>query len=243
MKKYLTHPYLLNPAHLITVALVGVGGTGSQVLSALARTNTGLKALGHPGIHVTAYDDDVVSESNVGRQLFSPSDIGVNKAVSSITRINRFFGFDWEARPTQYDILKQANIIISCTDTVSSRYIINSNFRHVENRAIDHQINMYWLDFGNTRDKGQVVLGCCLEDPKYKLPTSYELMDFESVDEMEQGPSCSLAQALSRQDLFINSTLANLGCNILWKLFTQGSLDHHGLYLNLQTMSVRGIAV
>lgn len=242
MKKYLTHPYLLNPPHLVTIALVGVGGTGSQVLSSLARMNTGLTALGHPGIHVTAYDDDIISESNIGRQLYSPSDVGANKAVSSVTRINRYFGYDWEAIPQQYSISDQANIIISCTDTVWSRKVLNHNFRIVDAKAIDHRSNMYWLDFGNTKDKGQVILGCCLED-KYNLKTSVEMLDFDSIDEVEQGPSCSLAQALSRQDLFINSTLANLGCNILWKLFTQGSLDHHGLYLNLQTMLVKGIPV
>ncbi len=28
---------------------------------------------------------------------------------------------------------------------------------------------------------------------------------------------CSLAEALEKQDLFINSTLAHIGCDLLWK--------------------------
>ena len=48
---------------------------------------------------------------------------------------------------------------------------------------------------------------------------------------MDSGPNCSLARALSEQDLFVNSILAQLGCNILWKM---SSVDeHHGLLLNL----------
>ncbi|RYZ48304.1 MAG: PRTRC system ThiF family protein [Sphingobacteriales bacterium] len=242
MKKHITYPYILNPPHLITVKLIGVGGTGSQVLSQLARMNVGLIGLGHPGIHVTAYDHDEVSESNVGRQLFSPADLGVNKAISSITRINRYFGFDWEAVPERYLGAQSANILISCTDNVASRIAINAAFlTPIKGLMEDHNTNMYWLDFGNSRVTGQVVLGTCLK--KHKLKTVCEMFDLEQVNEAEQGPSCSLAQALSRQDLFINSTLANLGCNLLWKLFTQGSLSHHGLYLNLETINVKGIPV
>ena len=57
------------------------------------------------------------------------------------------------------------------------------------------------------------------------------------------GPSCSLAEALERQDLFINSTLAQLGCGILWKMFRNGVIEHNGLYLNLDTMKVNPIII
>ena len=48
---------------------------------------------------------------------------------------------------------------------------------------------------------------------------------------------------MDRQDLFINSTLAQLGCNILWKMFRNGMIEHHGLYLNLETMKVNPINI
>ena len=48
---------------------------------------------------------------------------------------------------------------------------------------------------------------------------------------------------LEKQDLFINSTLAQLGCNILWKMFRHGMIEHHGLFLNLETMKVNPIGV
>lgn len=89
--------YLINPQHPVTVNLIGAGGTGSQVLTCLARLDTALRGLGHPGLFITVYDSDIVTEANIGRQLFSPSDIGLNKAQCLVTRMNNFFGNDWKA--------------------------------------------------------------------------------------------------------------------------------------------------
>ena len=54
-------PYFLNPVHRISIDLVGVGGSGCQMLSALARIDHALYAMGHPGLKVTAYDPDTVT--------------------------------------------------------------------------------------------------------------------------------------------------------------------------------------
>lgn len=99
MKKiHYTDRYLLNPHHPVTVFVIGAGGTRSQVATNLARMSIALQALGHPGLHVTVFDPDTVTEANIGRQLFSESELGLNKAVALVTRINRFFGFSWEAK-------------------------------------------------------------------------------------------------------------------------------------------------
>ena len=57
--------YLVNPQHPVTVNLIGAGGTGSQVLTCLARLDTALRGLGHPGLFVTLYDPDIVTEANM----------------------------------------------------------------------------------------------------------------------------------------------------------------------------------
>ena len=69
-----TDNYLMSPQHPVTVNLIGAGGTGSQVLTCLARLDAALRGLGHPGLFVTLYDPDIVTEANIGRQLFGPSD-------------------------------------------------------------------------------------------------------------------------------------------------------------------------
>ena len=80
MKKiHYTDRYLLNPHHPVTVFVIGAGGTGSQVATNLARMSIALQALGHPGLHVTVFDPDTVTEANIGRQLFSESELGLNK--------------------------------------------------------------------------------------------------------------------------------------------------------------------
>jgi len=261
MRTHLAHPYLLAPQHKITVHLVGVGGTGSQVLSALARMHKALQALGHTGLHVRAFDPDTVSDANIGRQMYSPADVGLNKAVVSISRINRFFGYNWEAYPQFFDAKEHpANLIITCVDTAAGRLQIGEQIKTSDpNNPITRML--YWLDFGNLQTTGQVVLGTTHGQPKpinkadaksmakvekasaISLPVVTEMFDLKKIKEVDQGPSCSLAEALGKQDLFINSTLANLGCNILWKLFRFGKINHHGLYLNLDTLKCVPIPV
>ena len=242
--------YLINPQHPVTVNLIGAGGTGSQVLTCLARLDTALRGLGHPGLFVTLYDSDIVTEANIGRQLFSPSDIGLNKAQCLVTRMNNFFGNDWKAVPDIYPAaLKDArrdnlaNIMITCTDNIKSRLDLWNILKAVPvSEYRSHETPLYWMDFGNTQDTGQVVLGTVpkkIRQPESKLYETVESLKvitryvkYARVKEKDSGPSCSLAEALEKQDLFINSTLAQLGCNILWKMFRNGMIEiYRGLWL------------
>ena len=153
MLSHYVHPSIVSGRRPIDVALIGAGGTGSQVLSGLARMNQALKALGSSGLHVRVFDGDGVSASNVGRQLFSPADIGKNKAIVLVTRLNMFFGTNWEAYT--FNVSKglrlPGGIMISAVDDVEARYLV---------RDIGKNSGMvYWVDTGNTVNTGQVVLG------------------------------------------------------------------------------------
>lgn len=253
--------YLINPQHPVTVNLIGAGGTGSQVLTGLARLDVTLRALGHPGLFVTLYDPDIVTEANIGRQLFGYSDMGLNKAQCLITRINNFFGNDWKAVPDIFPAMlknacrdNMANITITCTDNIKSRLDLWNILKAVQiPDYCDYATPLYWMDFGNTQTSGQVVLGTVPKKIKQPASQLYEtagslkvitrLVKYARVKEEDSGPSCSLAEALERQDLFINSTLAQLGCNILWKMFRNGMIEHHGVFLNLGTMKVNPINI
>lgn len=263
MKKrmHFVDSYLLNPQHPVTVHVIGAGGTGSQVVTSLARMDAALRALGHPGLYVTVYDPDTVSEANIGRQLFSEADLELNKAVSLVTRINRFFGTDWRAkagcypvRATKIEETDTANITITCTDNVRSRMELWRLLKKCrETSHTDYRTPLYWMDFGNSQKAGQVIIGNVRKRIKQPSSEMYvpvatmevitEYVSYSKVKEEDSGPSCSLAEALDKQDLFVNSILAQLGCDILWRMFREGSTPYRGLYLNLSTLRVNPLPV
>ena len=112
----------------VRVAVVGAGGTGSQVVTALAQLNHALTALGHPGgLVVDVIDDDDVSASNIGRQMFYPADLGQPKAEVLVHRVNMAMGTKWRAivaRLAAGDELPH-DIVIGCVDTRVDR--VDSN--------------------------------------------------------------------------------------------------------------------
>lgn len=260
-----TEKHLINPTHPVTVNLIGCGGTGSQVLSSLARMNEALIKLGHAGFHVRVFDEDIVTEANIGRQMFSPSDIGKSKSTVLVSRVNRFFGLNWESHPMRYgaenfDAKSKelgANIIITCVDTAKSRIEISQLQKayivfHSKQNINPFSIPYYWLDFGNSKDTGQVVLGTLKEikQPKSKdetvsvLKTVVEMFpNLSESDEKDNTPSCSLAEAINRQDLFINSTVTQFGMNILWKLFREARLKVQGAFINVNTLCTNPIII
>ena len=62
-----------------------------------------------------------------------------------------------------------------------------------------------------------------------------EFKDLLSRSENEDStPSCSLAEALEKQDLFINSALANVGSSLLWNMFRNGMVEHRGFFMNIK---------
>ena len=251
MKHYVAN-YIINPAHPLTVALIGVGGTGSQVLTSLGRMNYALLQLGHPGLHVTAYDGDIVTQANCGRQLFAEQEVGLNKASALVTKMNMFFGTRWESCPRFYDNdCPRANIVISCVDTAKARLQL-SEWLFKKRGYGDTTYTYYWLDFGNNATTGQVVVGSAgnkIPQPKNNrgcsdyLKSVTEMFNLKKVNDRDAGPSCSLAEALSKQDLFVNSTLAQIGMAVMWKMFKFGVIDIQGAFLNLDTMKVNPIKI
>lgn len=243
--------YIMNPVHPVTIDLVGCGGNGGIMMSCLASIHQALVAMGKPGLNVTVWDDDEVSQANIGRQMFVPSEIGLNKANAIVSRFNRCFGTDWDAQPSKYKYNNKTNIIITCVDNVKARKMIAAKFSKQEEDTSPEHSNYYWLDMGNSQSKGQVVLGSReIAQPsviKYetvsRLPLITDLHRLTKASDRDSGPSCSLAEALAKQDLFINRMVATAAADILWKLLRHGIIEHHGAYVNLDNMMMVPIAV
>ena len=246
-KAHFIAPELLNPTNPIEVCLIGAGGTGSQVLTAIARMSHSLQALGHAGFQITLWDEDVITEANRGRQLFAECEVGLTKAAALITRCNRFFGTGWKTVNKKFDgkaAHAKAAIYISCVDTAAARFDISNVLQDAGSSRHYSNAPRYWMDFGNGKDTGQVVLSTIgkVKQPKSELYQTEESLPFvtdefgELLRQSEtdsDAPSCSLAEALEKQDLFINSALAQMGCAMLWQLFRNGMTTQRGLFLNI----------
>lgn len=254
---------------IIECLLVGCGGNGAQMLTKLARLDYALRQCGHPGgIHVTAFDPDLVSPSNVGRQMFSPSDVGQNKAVVLISRINSFYGLDWRAQPclfgnlTQFMETRIPQLLITCVDTAKAR-------REIHNLMLcADKPSSYWLDLGNNKSDGQVILG----QPKGSISTltvsnhgklkNLSLLAREAIEahrlpivtevfpelldpklKESNVPSCSVADALSKQSLFVNDHMASWAAELLDQLLRVGKISYHGAFINLETGRVNPLNV
>src|SRR5580704_11172677 len=234
----------------LRVLIIGAGGNGSAVLLGLPYLHQAMKVWGPAGgLHVMLVDGDLVSKTNCIRQPFASADVGLNKAVVLINRVNLFWGLQWQAHPEHFhkDSLRTnsagPHLIIGCVDTRAARLAILS----AVTRANDSTV--YWLDLGNNASSGQYVLGQPLNAANrrsaVRLRTVAEL--YPEIVDAEVGedplPSCSAAEALERQEPFINQLLATSALAMLARLFRYGSLTHHGAFYNASTgrMSVLGV--
>lgn len=259
---HFTDNYLLNPTNPISVNLIGAGGTGSKVLTALMEINESLIALGHAGLQVRLWDDDIITTANLGRQRFFESETGLYKSVVLINRINRCIGTNWKAETVKFEkdnfdrIHEEAKAIITitCVDNIQARFGVAEILKEISNLRHYRDTPKYWLDFGNSRDTGQVLLSTigAIKQPnseKYQTVASLPLVTDEFGELLKQSeqedntPSCSLAEALEHQDLFINSSLTQMGCSLLWNLFRRGMTEYKGFFHNLKDFRTHPIKV
>ncbi|QTH24888.1 MULTISPECIES: PRTRC system ThiF family protein [Sphingomonadaceae] len=221
----------------IRILLVGCGGSGSQMLMGLAGLDIALRAISSRSLDVTTVDDDIVSEANLGRQPFYHGDIGHSKARTLTERINLAHGLDWKAvhgRAPSAIRPEAAEMLITCVDTASARRAIGAAIEDERNRPT------YWMDLGNRANDGQFIIGCPASergDDGSRLPTVLEAFP-ELRDESlpdDDSPSCSVAEALERQSLFVNRVVASHALALLFDLLGRGSIGHAGGFINLST--------
>ena len=228
----------------VRVLVVGCGGTGSAIVAGLPYLHQSLAAHGHPGgLHVTVVDGDTISPTNCVRQPFARSEIGLNKAIVLVNRLNLFWGLKWEAVPVHLKPVTfisrsysgddlRAHIVVGCVDTRAARATIRD--------AVGKWSTVsYWLDLGNNADSVQFILGEPLNErnrrSRLRLRTAGELFP-EIVDptiDKDGEPRCSSAEALERQSPFVNSTLSQHALALLARLFRYGEISYHGGFINL----------
>jgi len=128
-----------------TVAIVGVGALGTVAAELLIRAGVE---------NLILIDFDKVELSNLQRQaLFTEKDIGKNKAVAakkrlkeinSLAKIKVFTG----KLEDKVSLLSQANLVLGCTDHLTSRFLIN-------HYCLKHKIP--WIFASAVRSSGYVM--------------------------------------------------------------------------------------
>ena len=131
------------------VLIVGVGGLGSPI--ALYLTGAGVGNIG-------LIDDDVVSESNLQRQvLYSEAEVGMPKAIQAQKRLNALnsqIKIDaYNTRLTKEnaeEIIGKYDIVVDGCDNFKTRYIINDTcvklgktYVYGAIRAFDGQVSVF----------------------------------------------------------------------------------------------------
>ncbi len=147
-----------------------------------------------------------------------------------------FLGLSWQGMQAKIEQLKsgvQVDILIGCVETRTARRAINR-------WALRSRV-LYWLDLGNNASSGQFVLGqpnnSANRKKKHRLPTVAELYPeiVATKGKEDDQPSCSAAEALTRQEPFINQNLAYQALGMMTQLLRLGSLSYHGGFCNLAT--------
>lgn len=106
------------------VLIIGVGGLGCPVLQNLAAAGVG---------KIGIVDGDSIEETNLHRQfLYSLNDCGKKKVAVAAevvgkqnTEVELIPYLDYFTKQNCFDIVSNYQIIVDCTDTIATRYLIN----------------------------------------------------------------------------------------------------------------------
>lgn len=230
----------------IKLLLVGCGGNGAQMLMGLASLDTAMRAISSRSLDVTVVDDDTVSEANLGRQPFYRCDLGASKARTLVERINLAHGLNWTAvhgrAPAAVDI-QAFDLLVTCVDTAAARRAIGEAITPEPDPFLSRKPPIYWMDLGNRATDGQFVIGCperAGKDDARRLPTVLEHFPELADDAVaeDDAPSCSVAEALEKQSLFVNRVVASHALALLFDLLGRGSIGHAGGFINLSSGQV-----
>ena len=234
----------------ILINLVGCGGTGSWLAPAVARLAKVLIEHFHKQVKVNFYDPDRVEEKNIYRQNFCAAEIGKYKAESLATRYGLAWGVDIQAvnralNGTNIDFDSDLVVFLGCVDNFEGRKFISSYKLN----------NAWWIDSGNTRNQGQILIGALKKRPKGNLfkfegfctwlpsPAEQhpELVQALKIDEMapEQNLSCAEMALLDSQGLTINQRMAAEAADYLMRLLITKDLTRYATYIDLESGTTR----
>lgn len=239
--------------YIKTVTIVGCGGTGAQVARIVGRMAYDMQRSRKHAPQIILIDPDTIEEKNVGRQLFSPSLLGVNKAECVGRMLNLALGLDVRWIPDHVDATRHfdrygGNLVISCVDNHEARQEI-------------HRINGILIASGNHTDSGQVCIGNTDDldlvwrfidgrEGKYPyLPKEGflfpELLQPEPPRLIpESTASCAELVAEGSQHLLVNDTMATVVGQYVYRLLHRQPIHSFLTYVSIGEMpAIRSLPI
>jgi PRTRC genetic system ThiF family protein len=239
-----------------TVVLVGCGGTGSFLAEALCRLLIGRAA------ELYLVDLDRVEAHNVGRQAFGPEDVGRFKAQVLAERLSQRFGrevgysvlpYDRELHGAVFGTRAQLNLLVGCVDNAAARRAIAATLE----RSHYARPPIWWLDTGNGRNSGQVLLGNVVRSEELRgaflphearcvaLPApSLQRPDLLTAPPAPVQPTtpldCAQAVAAGEQGPTINQAVAAIAAGVVAKLL-EGTCRWAAAYFDLDEGTLRAL--
>lgn len=245
-------------ADLELIILVGVGGTGSQWARQISRMIYDMRRRSIKTPDVLFVDPDRVEEKNVGRQMFTATDVGKYKAEVLARRFNHALGLDIAYRTEPFDRVWFRR---GGTDRYSEKQVLLCG-------AVDnHQarialagMSAIWIDAGNHFSSGQVVIGntgnstdvlrYLSNDAKRAktmwLPNAAAV--FPNLLKPEGAPSpveqsCADLVAMGDQHLLINDLIATVAAGYTFNLLYRQPIKSFVTYVDVLSLAVRSVPI
>ena len=275
------HAKLVLPVDYKTIEfwLVGAGGTGSFMAMNLARLAFELKALGKQ-TKIVIVDPDRVEEGNIPRSNFCFAEIGANKAETLAGRLSRAWGIevgfvkegfrpallqskndDWSVQSSNSHKL---TVLVGCVDNHLARQQIHEALKFYGERSYDSSTpRLWWMDGGNGRDTGQVLIGNRLSEKEIcesaRVSPILSLLPAPSLqhpDLLREGErkarnsrrqptndamTCAERIRLGEQSLNVNQRVAVEMSEILSELLLTQTLKRFATYFDLDSGASRSL--
>ena len=221
----------------LRVCVVGTGGTGGFVAEGLCRLLPADDVL-------LLVDHDRVEEPNLVRQNFYKNELGMLKSEALARRLSAKFYRRVAYFTSPISILETLpEIIIGCVDNGMAR-------RDIADKIIKQcnpPTSLYrgwWVDAGNGRNFGQVLIGNCPNahikktfEPKTEICYGLPLPTEQRPDlllELPPAPACAEAVARDEQSPTINQCMASLVLEVVRRIL-EGTCPWMQLSLDMDT--------
>jgi PRTRC genetic system ThiF family protein len=248
---------LLTAVKIITIHLIGCGGTGSWLAPHLARITKLLEEAHQITVRLAFWDYDTVEEKNIFRQNFCEAEIGTNKAETLARRYGAACGLEIVALPVPFstDVMYRNNLGDRYENSSMTVFItcVDNNRPRQDVAKVCSQYFGWWLDCGNIKTAGQVSIGrglpprelSPLRFPSMTTWTPLPSIQFPGIlqDDLESkkreidysGMSCADIALVDEQGLSINHGIASTATAMLTKMLVTKDLQYHCAYVSIDS--------